>query len=155
MALLSTRGREWLSELPLNATEELLVRHFSLLGCRRGGWLLPHLPSRIRRAALGAREFGAVAGALEVDTVESCRQSMAVKTFSLRVRSAALAAVGKKVRVAFLRCDQESISDFSLRRDTALAQATSANTVIDEVLPEIQRRRSQSMAPQIIVGIMR
>jgi hypothetical protein len=58
------------------------------------------------------------------------------------VRSAALAAVGKKVRVALLRRDQESISDFLLRLDTALAQATSTNTVIDEVLPEIQRRRS-------------
>ena len=58
------------------------------------------------------------------------------------VRSAALAAVGKKVRVALLRRDQESISDFLLRLDMTLAQATSTNTVIDEVLPEIQRRRS-------------
>ena len=58
------------------------------------------------------------------------------------IRSAALAAIGKKVRVALVRRDQESISEFLLRLDAALAQATSTNTVIDEVLPEIQRRRS-------------
>ena len=58
------------------------------------------------------------------------------------IRSAALAAVGKKVRVALLRRDQEPISEFLVRLDAALAQATLTNTVIDEVLQEIQRRRS-------------
>ena len=59
------------------------------------------------------------------------------------IRSAALAAVGKKVHVAPLRRDQEPISEFPSRLDTALGQAVSTDTVIDEVLPEIQRRRSR------------
>ena len=59
------------------------------------------------------------------------------------IRSAALAAVGKKVRVALIRRDEETVSDFLLRLDAALDKAISSNTVIDEVLPEIQRRRSR------------
>jgi len=59
------------------------------------------------------------------------------------IRSAALAAVGKKVRVALLRREQEPISEFLSRLDSALGQAVSTDTVIDEVLPEIQRRRSR------------
>ena len=59
------------------------------------------------------------------------------------IRSAALAAVGKKVRVAFIRRDEETVSDLLLRLDAALGKAISSDTVIDEVLPEIQRRRSR------------
>jgi hypothetical protein len=59
------------------------------------------------------------------------------------IRSAALAAVGKKVRVALIRRDEETVSDFLLRLDAALGKAISSDTVIDEVLPEIQRRRSR------------
>ena len=57
------------------------------------------------------------------------------------IRSAVLAAVGKKVRVALLRREKETISELLLRLDAALGQALSSDTVIDEVLPEIQRRR--------------
>ena len=57
------------------------------------------------------------------------------------IRSAVLAAVGKKVRVALLRREKETVSELLLRLDAALGQALSSNTVIDEVLPEIQRRR--------------
>jgi hypothetical protein len=59
------------------------------------------------------------------------------------IRSAGLAAVGKKVRVALLRREKETVSDLLLRLDAALGQALSNDTVIDEVLPEIQRRRSR------------
>jgi hypothetical protein len=59
------------------------------------------------------------------------------------IRSAVLAAVGKKVRVALLRREKETVAELLLRLDAALAQAISTNTVIDEVLPEIQRRRSR------------
>jgi hypothetical protein len=59
------------------------------------------------------------------------------------IRSAALAAVGKKVRVALVRRDQETVSEFLLRLDAALGQALSTDTVINEVLPEIQRRRAR------------
>jgi hypothetical protein len=59
------------------------------------------------------------------------------------IRSAALAAVGKKVRVALVRHDQETVSEFLLRLDAALGQAVSTDTVINEILPEIQRRRSR------------
>ena len=58
------------------------------------------------------------------------------------IRSAVLAAVGKKVRVALLRREKETVSELLQRLDVALGQALSSNTVIDEVLPEIQRRRS-------------
>jgi len=59
------------------------------------------------------------------------------------IRSAVLAAVGKKVRVALLRREKETVAELLLRLDTALGQALSNDTVIDEVLPEIQRRRSR------------
>jgi len=59
------------------------------------------------------------------------------------IRSAVLAAEGKKVRVALLRREKESVSDLLLRLDAALEKALSSGTVIDEVLPEIQRRRSR------------
>ena len=57
------------------------------------------------------------------------------------IRRAALAAVGKKVRVALVCGEQETATELLLRLDTALGKATKENTVIDEVLPEIQRRR--------------
>jgi len=57
------------------------------------------------------------------------------------IRSAVLAAVGKKVRVALLRRENETVSELMHRLDAALGQALSTDTVIDEVLPEIQRRR--------------
>jgi hypothetical protein len=59
------------------------------------------------------------------------------------IRSAALAAVGKKVRVALVRRDNETVPEFLLRLDSALGQAIQNDTVIDEVLPEIQRRRTR------------
>ena len=37
--------------------------------------------------------------------------------------------------------EQETATELLLRLDTALGKATKENTVIDEVLPEIQRRR--------------
>jgi hypothetical protein len=58
------------------------------------------------------------------------------------IRSAALAAQGKKVRVALVRRDNETVSELLLRLDAALAQALANDTAIDEVLPEIKRRRS-------------
>jgi hypothetical protein len=54
------------------------------------------------------------------------------------IRSAALAAEGKKVRVALVRRDGETVADLLLRLEAALAD----KRVIDEVLPEIKRRRS-------------
>ncbi|HEY6923131.1 MAG TPA: hypothetical protein VI653_06670 [Steroidobacteraceae bacterium] len=59
------------------------------------------------------------------------------------IRSAALAAQGKKVRVALVRLDNETVSEVLLRPDAALAQALANDTSIDEVLPEIKRRRSR------------
>ncbi len=57
------------------------------------------------------------------------------------IRSAVLAAVGKKVRVALLRREKGIVAELLLRLDAALGQALSNDRVIDEVLPEIQRRR--------------
>ena len=57
------------------------------------------------------------------------------------IRRAALAAVGKKVRVALVCGDKETATELLLRLDNALGQASKENIVIDEVLPEIQRRR--------------
>jgi len=57
------------------------------------------------------------------------------------IRRAALAAQGKKARVALVCRDNESIAQLLQRLDAALAQTMATDTVIDEVLPEIQRRR--------------
>ena len=57
------------------------------------------------------------------------------------IRRAALAAVGKKVRVALVCGGTESVADLLHRLNDALGKAAAENTVIDEVLPEIKRRR--------------
>jgi hypothetical protein len=59
------------------------------------------------------------------------------------IRSAALAAEGKKVRVALVRRDKETVAELLLRLDSSLGKAIAENTAVDEVLPEINRRHSQ------------
>lgn len=59
------------------------------------------------------------------------------------IRRAALAAVGKRVHVALLGRDGEKIGQLLERLDTALAKVMADDSVIDEVLPEIKRRRSR------------
>ena len=59
------------------------------------------------------------------------------------IRRAALAAQGKKARVALVAQDAETIAQLLQRLDAALGKAMAENTVIDEVLPEIKRRRSE------------
>jgi hypothetical protein len=58
------------------------------------------------------------------------------------IRRAALAAQGKKVRVALVSKDGETIAQLLNRLDSALGKAMTEDTVIDEVLPEVKRRRS-------------
>jgi hypothetical protein len=58
------------------------------------------------------------------------------------IRRAALAAQGKKARVALVCRDDETIAQLLERLDTALGKTMADNTVVDEVLPEIKRRRS-------------
>jgi hypothetical protein len=58
------------------------------------------------------------------------------------IRRAVLAAVGKKARVALLAGDGETVAQLLERLDAALGRAMAENSVIDEVLPEIKRRRS-------------
>ena len=57
------------------------------------------------------------------------------------IRRAALAAVGKNARVALVCGETESVADFLHRLNAALGRAAAENIVIDEVLPEIKRRR--------------
>jgi hypothetical protein len=57
------------------------------------------------------------------------------------IRRAALAAEGKKARVALVGRDAETIAQLLERLDATLGQAIAENTVVDEVLPEIKRRR--------------
>lgn len=57
------------------------------------------------------------------------------------IRRATLAAVGKKVRVALVCRDNETVADLLQRLDVSLGKALAENTVVDEVLPEIKRRR--------------
>jgi hypothetical protein len=59
------------------------------------------------------------------------------------IRRAALAAEGKKPRVALVCRDDESITELLQRLDAALGKTMADNSVVDEVLPEIQRRRSR------------
>jgi hypothetical protein len=58
------------------------------------------------------------------------------------IRSAALAAVGKKVHVAPVRRDGETVAELLLRLEAALGKTSADKTVIDEVLPEIKRGRA-------------
>jgi hypothetical protein len=57
------------------------------------------------------------------------------------IERAALAAVGKKVHVALLSRDGETMGQLLERLDTALGKVMIDGSVIDEVLPEIKRRR--------------
>jgi hypothetical protein len=57
------------------------------------------------------------------------------------IRRATLAAEGKKVRVALVCRDNETVADLLVRLDASLGKALADNTVVDEVLPEIKRRR--------------
>lgn len=59
------------------------------------------------------------------------------------IRRAALAAVGKKVHVALVCGETERVPELlqRLKLNAALGKAAKENTVIDEVLPEIKRRR--------------
>jgi hypothetical protein len=59
------------------------------------------------------------------------------------IRRAVLAAVGKRVRVALLGREGEKIGQLLERLDTALGTVMADDSVIDEVLPEIKRRRSR------------
>ena len=59
------------------------------------------------------------------------------------LRRAALAAQGKKARVALVAKDGETITQLLERMDTALGKAMAEDSVIDEVLPEIKRRQSE------------
>jgi len=57
------------------------------------------------------------------------------------IRRATLAAEGKKVRVALVCRDNETVADLLQRLDVSLGKALAENIVVDEVLPEIKRRR--------------
>jgi enterochelin esterase-like enzyme len=59
------------------------------------------------------------------------------------IRRAALAAEGKTARVALVCRDDETVSELLQRLDTALGKTMADDTVVDEVLPEIKRRRSR------------
>jgi hypothetical protein len=59
------------------------------------------------------------------------------------IRRAALAAHGKKARVALVARDAETVAELLQRLDVALGTAMAEDTVIDEVLPEIKRRRAK------------
>jgi len=59
------------------------------------------------------------------------------------IERAALAAVGKRVHVAILSRDGETMGQLLERLDTALGKVMADDSVIDEVLPEIKRRRSR------------
>lgn len=59
------------------------------------------------------------------------------------IRRATLAAEGKKIRVALVCGEHETVADLLQRLDASLGEALAANTVVDEVLPEIKRRRKR------------
>jgi hypothetical protein len=59
------------------------------------------------------------------------------------LRRAALAAQGKKARVALVSREGETMAQLLERMDAALGKVMADNSVIDEVLPEIKRRQSE------------
>lgn len=56
---------------------------------------------------------------------------------------AALAAEGKRARVALVGRDGETIAQLLERLNATLARAMAQGTVVDEVLPEIKRRSAR------------
>jgi hypothetical protein len=58
------------------------------------------------------------------------------------IRRAAYAAKGKKMHVALVAREGESVAELLERLDAALGKAMAENIVIDEVLPEIKRQQS-------------
>ena len=59
------------------------------------------------------------------------------------IRRAALAAQGKKARVALVCRNGETVAQLLERLDTALGKVMADDSVIDEVLPEIKRQQSR------------
>lgn len=59
------------------------------------------------------------------------------------IRRAALAAEGKKPRVALVCREGETAAALLERLDAELGKAMAIDTVVDEVLPEIKRRRTR------------
>ena len=59
------------------------------------------------------------------------------------IRRAVLAAEGRKARVALVCGDDETVVTLLQRLDDALGLAMAGNSVVDEVLPEIKRRRNR------------
>jgi hypothetical protein len=57
------------------------------------------------------------------------------------IQRAALAAVGKRVHVALVAREGETMGQLLDRLDTALGKVMADDSVIDEVMPEIKRRR--------------
>jgi hypothetical protein len=57
------------------------------------------------------------------------------------IRRAALAAVGITARLALVCDETESVADLLLRLNAALGRDAAENIVINEVLPEMKRRR--------------
>jgi hypothetical protein len=56
------------------------------------------------------------------------------------IKRAAYAATGKKMRVALVAREGESVAELLQRLDAALGRAMAEGIVIDEVLPELRRR---------------
>jgi len=59
------------------------------------------------------------------------------------IRRATLAVEGKKVRVALVCRDNKTVADLLQRLDASLGKTLAENTFVDEVLPEIKRRRNR------------
>ena len=59
------------------------------------------------------------------------------------IERAALAAEGKKPRVALVCREGETAAALLERLDAELGKAMATDTVVDEVLPEINRRRAR------------
>lgn len=56
---------------------------------------------------------------------------------------AAIAAEGKKLRAALVGREDEAVVDLLLRLDAALEKFVETGELVDEVLPEIKRRRGK------------
>jgi hypothetical protein len=72
--------------------------------------------------------------------LDSCRGQITIGEIP-PIRRATLAAEGKKVRVALVCRDNETVAELLQRLDASLGKALAENIVVDEVLPEIKRRR--------------
>lgn len=135
----------------MSSSESLIIQSIALRSCCRGIFLINYSSPRKSRMRWrpkpavnkpSSKSAAAADGNFEHIQAffDTARGQITIGEIP-PIRRAALAAVGKKARVALVCGETESVADLLHRLNAALGRAAAENIVIDEVLPEIKRRR--------------